>query len=144
LEEIIKNINKHIDKYVDRLDKLGIGEISKKEQIYCYILIGIFHFFVFSVLFFIIPLKIISVPLIIIIFIISMLFIIIDVRDKYYEYNNLMLFLGIFTIPIVIIIYFLILKISPYRGKDPMLIRKSKLKMLIRKSKIKKFKFWKK
>ena len=134
-----------LDLYIDRLEKLGIDHFTKKEEVWSFIIMGILHLVLFAILFFVIPLKAISIPLISIIFVMSIVFFWLDYKDDYgdLEDEKFMIICSLLLIPIALITYFTMLKVLPYRGKDQNLIRRRKLKMLIRKAKINKLKFWK-
>jgi len=141
-----KRLRKKLDLYIDRLEKLGIDDLTKWEGIWSYIIMGIIHLVLFAILFFVIPLKAISIPLISIIFVMSIVYIWLDYKDDYgdLEDEKFMMICSLLLIPIALITYFTLLKILPYRGKNQNMIRRRKLKMLIRKAKINKLKFWKK
>lgn len=141
----MEKLRKKIDIYIDRLEKLGIDYLTKKEEVWAYIIMGIIHLSLLVILFFVIPLKAVSIPLISIITIGSVLFIWLDYIDELDDYNDNMIifYLSGVIVIIALITYFAMLKTLPYKGKDPNLIRRRKLKMLIRKAKINKLKFWK-
>jgi len=145
LEKLKKNIRKKIDYHIEKLENLGIDDITKKEEYFAFGILIVFHLLLYLFLFLIIPIKSISIPLISALFIISVIFVWLDYKDEYGDYEDtLSLFgLGITIIPLTIIVYYLLMKFVPYRGNNKMRIRQAKLKMLIRKSRINKLKFWK-
>jgi len=73
----------------------------------------------------------------------SLLYLLNKVNNDTNDNLKFILFFCFHHIMIFLLSFYLTLKIMPYRGHDPMKLRRVKLKKLIRKSKFNKLKFWK-
>jgi len=139
LEKIIIKL----DKFGRSLDEYGLDDNDKRSNIITSVLISLLYILLFSSLFFLIPVKIISLSLIGLILIPSIIFLIRTQRDEGIE-NNFILILGFTFLPLSILSLKILMKFFvPYGGDDPMKLRAQKIKILIRKTRINKLKFWK-
>lgn len=137
-------LSQYIINLMDNLEKIGFKNITKSDRNLSICLICFFYIIVFTLPFLIfdksyIPLFLISGMLLsFVVFFIS-----IFISGK--SFDNVLLFTGILSliIPIMIISIWITIKITPYRGNNPLMLRTHKIKYLIRKSKYNKLKFWK-
>lgn len=133
-----------IEQIISKLEKRGLDDITDKEERWSVVLIILLNILLLILLFFLIPFKIISIPIVSVLFLLSLFFILANTYVPWEDLfsDKIILIFGIITIPISLLVYSLIVKVIPYRGDNKMLIRKYKLKTLRKKVYIKKLKFW--
>lgn len=141
-KKISEIFNKQFDKYCDKLEKLGVNDITEKESNLGICILIFLHILIYGILILFIPKLFISIPLVVFLILLACVYFYLSEKDDYGN-DDKVLYTGIYSIPLSVIVLTIILKLSPYRGNDPMMIRKYKLRTLKRKMIRNKLKFWK-
>jgi len=124
------------------LEKRGAKEMTKNDRRNTLILGILFELITIAII--LLSVKFLLLKLIISVYILITLGITYYIIEKDFNPPEFILII-IATLPLFyfILAIYIMLSITPYRGNDPMKLRKEKLRILIRKSKYNKLKFWK-